>query len=251
MRIFLAGPSCLYIQGDFLRNISLEHKPYILESFYYITPFITENIKYFGGFLLDSGAYTFMQNPKKMNYKEYADSLIKYVNKNNIENFFELDIDYLIGYPEVKKLRRYIESETKKQSIPVFHKVRGIKEWEAMCEEYNYVAIGTIGEYKKNPEILRYMLKIARKTNTKVHGLGFTVKNLQQFDFYSVDSTSWLTGQKFGYLYKFNGEVLEKFNRKAGQRLADYKAVTRNNFTEWVKYQKYMDNEFTYRGYHV
>lgn len=251
MRLFLATPSTLSGQGDFLEKICVQYKPYILESFYYVTPFVTRLIPKFGDFLLDSGAFTFMHNNKNIDYKIYTQNFIDYINKNNIKHYFELDIDSLIGFEEVKKLRAYIEKETNKKCIPVFHKSRGLKEWEKMCEEYNYVAIGTIGEYAKNPEILKYLLSIARKNNTKVHGLGFTqLKTLKNYDFYSVDSTSWNCGNRFGTIYRFNGHNLDKVNKPTGKRVLT-NLTLQNNFLEWVKYQLYVDKNYNYRGYCV
>lgn len=251
MKLFLATPSTLSGQGDFLKNVCLKYKPYILESFYYISPFVTEHLSLFGDFLLDSGAFTFMHNAKEIDYKIYTKNFIDYINKNNIEHFFELDIDSLIGFEQVKKLRTTIEKETGKRCIPVFHKSRGIKEWEEMCENYDYVAIGTIGEYNKHPEVLKYLLAIAKKNNTKVHGLGFTrLKSLQEYDFYSVDSTSWNCGNRFGTIYRFNGSNLDIIGRPEGKRVKTYKTLE-NNFLEWVKYQKYVDEHYNYKGYYV
>ena len=240
MKIFLASTNCLCYENDFLKNMALSNKLYILESFYYISPFITSLIPYFSDFLLDSGAFTFMNNKKDLNYNEYLERLISYINENNIKKFFELDIDSLIGYEKVLELRKILEKETNKKCIPVFHKSRGLKEWERMCEEYDYVAIGTIGEYFKNFSILHKLLNIAKKNKTKVHGLGFTqLSKLHSFDFYSVDSTSWKCGNRYGFIFKFTGKGLIQIGKQKGQRLIAKKALL-HNFSEWVKYQKYV-----------
>ena len=82
----------------------------ILQSFYYCNEFtekgIIPNCK---SFMLDSGAFTFMNNCKKnINWYEYIDQYIDFINRNNIDLFFELDIDGIVGYEEVKKMRKYI-----------------------------------------------------------------------------------------------------------------------------------------------
>lgn len=246
MKVYLATPTTLNGRGDFLKEMALKNNLYILESFYYIDKFVEDLIPYFKDFLLDSGAFTFMANSKKLNFniEEYLQKLIKFINKNKIKYFFELDVDYLIGYDKVLELRRVLEKGTGRKCIPVFHKSRGIKEYERMCEEYNYIAIGTIGEYRGKEDVLKQLLRIANKHNTKVHGLGFTqLKHLKDFDFYSVDSTSWTCGSRFGIVYKFDGRGLSKVGVPMGMRLKTYK-VLENNFKEWVKYQKYADMTF-------
>lgn len=251
MKLFLATPSTLSGQGDFLKDMALNNDLYILESFFYINNFVTKHISLFKSFLLDSGAFTFMNTPQKIDYKQYARKFIDFINQNDIKHFFELDIDLLIGYEETLKLRKFIEQETNKRTIPVFHKTRGLKEWEKMCEEYNYVAIGTIGEYRTHPEILKHLLRIARKYKAKVHGLGFTsLTKLHEYDFYSVDSTSWNCGNRFGTVYKFTGTGLQVVHKPAGTRVKTYD-VLKHNFNEWAKFQKYVDYNMNYRGYNV
>ena len=114
-----------------------------------------------------------------------------------------------------------------------------------MCEEYDYVAIGgivskeiTSQEYKYFP----WFINEAHKRGAKIHGLGFTnLEGIRKYHFDSVDSTSWTTGNRFGSIYRFNGTTMEKYDKKAGQRLADSRAVAINNFNEWIKFQKYAE----------
>lgn len=79
-------------------------KPYILESFLQTTHQTEQYLKYYGDYMLDSGAFTMlMGNAKKINLKTYVDAYIAYINKHDVQKFFELDIDPIIGYDEVKK----------------------------------------------------------------------------------------------------------------------------------------------------
>lgn len=247
MKIFLAGVSNFY--NGYLSKMK-DEPIYILESFFYEDEQKAQYIKNAKDFLLDSGAFTFMQSSKRaVNWEEYLERYIAFVNKYNIKNFFELDIDTITGYEYVKDLRIKLEKGTGKQCMPVFHKIRGIAEWERMCQEYPYVAIGTIYEYNNRPDILMYLLKVAQKYKTKVHGLGFTRLNLlPKIPFYSVDSTSWCCGNRFGYVDKFNGMTIEKIQKPKGTRLKSAEYSIQNNFVEWVKYQKYMDLKYRNGG---
>lgn len=66
MKIYTAGIApCGGGKAEYYSNAIKQHKPYILESFYYADETTERLLPYFGDFLLDSGAFTFMQNSKK------------------------------------------------------------------------------------------------------------------------------------------------------------------------------------------
>lgn len=98
-------------------------------------------------FLLDSGAFTFMNSGKKVHWKSYVDEYIRFINKYDIQQFFELDLYTLpdVGIEKTVKMRRYIEHHTGKKSIPVFHACMGMKMYRQLCEEYDYIGIGASG----------------------------------------------------------------------------------------------------------
>lgn len=218
----------------------------ILESFYYADGWTEWAIPYMKNFMLDSGAFTFMTSHKgKVDWSDYLRKYADFINKNNVKLFYELDIDSVVGYEKVLEMRRWLEQETGKKPIPVWHKSRGKNEFLKMCDEYDYVAIGGIvskeisrQEYKYFP----WFINEAHKRGCKIHGLGFTnLEGIRKYHFDSVDSTSWTTGNRFGAIYRFNGTTMEKFGKKEGQRLADSREVAIHNFNEWVKFQKYAE----------
>ncbi len=224
--------------------------PYVLESFYYIGKGTTTLLPYYKDFILDSGAFTFMENSHKtnINWHEYLEQYADFINKYNIDKFFELDIDTVIGYDNVIKLRKHLEKLTNKQSIPVWHISRGKAEYLRMCDEYPYVALGGIASAKgtitakKYGKAFPWLIHEAHKRGSKIHGLGSTgLTTLPKYHFDSVDSTSWLTGNRFGFVFKFNGKSLDKIERPNGHRIADSKQLARNNFIEWCKFQQYAE----------
>lgn len=169
--------------------------------------------------LVDSGAHTFRHGSKKdfLQYtKEYAE-FIKEFDKPNVIGYFEMDIDNVIGYEEVKKLRKELEKVTDK-IVPVWHYNRGIAEFENMCKEYTGKLVAITGfagaEIKDNQYIM--FCKIARKYNCKIHCLGMTRKKvLDTTPFDYVDSSSWKQTMIYGKPYNTNQKKL-KFARSTG-----------------------------------
>jgi hypothetical protein len=217
----------------------------ILQSFYYADEWTERMIPHFKNFLLDSGAFTFFSAGKDVDWVQYIRDYADFINRNNIQRFFELDIDALIGYEKVVDYRKMLEDLTGKAVIPVWHKSRGKDNFHQMCEEYKYVSIGGIvsKEIKRNEyPVFKYLINEAHKQGCKIHGLGFTnLKGLEEYKFDSVDSTAWVSGNRFGHIYKFNGMTMEKVNKQQGQRLKNDKEVAYHNFTEWVKFSEYAE----------
>lgn len=218
----------------------------ILESYYYADKWTEALIPKLKKFMLDSGAFTFLTSHKgKVDWNEYLNGYIDFINRNDVKLFFELDIDPIVGYENVLKMRARLERETGKRPIPVWHKSRGKEEFLKMCDEYDYVAIGGIVSKeisRKEYDYFPWFIKEAHKRGAKIHGLGFTnLEGIRKYGFDSVDSTSWTSGNRFGSVYWFNGETMEKASKKEGQRLGDSRAVAINNFNEWVKFQKYAE----------
>lgn len=222
----------------------------ILESYYYLKKEekFMPLIKHFGLFLLDSGAFTFMSGSHKggCNWDKYVEEYADFINRHDIRLFFELDIDSVVGLAEVERLRAKLEFLTKKKPIPVWHKSRGKDYFLKMCDNYPYVALGGIVT-KEIPraiyeKMFPWFINEAHKRGVKIHGLGYTsVGNLKKYHFDSVDSTSWLSGNRGGFIYKFNHRTgLMEQHTKEGCRLKTREGAV-HNFLEWVKFIEYAE----------
>lgn len=239
MKVFLAATS----DKRFIPNI--EESRYILESFYYFQDWQIPLIKKSKMFLLDSGAFTFMQGRKSLDFDGYLERYIDFINKYDVDNFFELDIDSVVGYRKVKELRRRLEKETGKKSIPVWHFERGKDEYIEMCREYKYVAIGGLvgGNAEYSSRYWKYFpwfIETAHRNGAKIHALGFTsLKGMHEYRFDSVDSTTWKSGGRFGQLHLFKEGTIKTVLQK--DKRAIYKKIDEHNFNEWLKFQKYAD----------
>ena len=250
MKIFLAENDGNHRSAEFLNKCSFQLKDInILESYYYLKDAeqFMELIPHFGHFLLDSGAFTFMQGSHKgsIDWGEYTRNYAEFINRYNIELFFELDIDSIVGIKKVEYYRNMLESLTGRKPIPVWHKNRGKEYFIEMCKNYPYVALGGIVSKEipreKYERGFPWFIKTAHQYKCKIHGLGYTsIAGLHKYHFDSVDSTAWLYGNRGGYLYKFNPRTgtLDKFQRD-GRLKAKEGALF--NFNEWIKFLKYAD----------
>jgi hypothetical protein len=248
MKIFLADTS---LRKAYCIEEQKRFKPYTLESFFYCDR-VTEEILIpnSGDFLLDSGAFTFMQGRGgSPDFDDYTERYADFINRNKIDKFFELDIDSVVGYDRVKKIRARLERLTGKQSIPVWHKSRGKDEYISHCKDYPYVAIGGLVDGAKKGEYARQLWKYfpwfintAHENGAKIHALGFTsLDGIRKYHFDSVDSTAWTTGNRFGYLYWFDGQTIRKKDAPKGYRINNSRAAALNNYVEWIKFQQYAD----------
>lgn len=235
---------CLAIGGGELKEEilfqELSKSKYILTSFYYFKDKLPFEVDLH---LVDSGAFTFFSSKKKIDIDKYLTDYIAYINKYDIKYFFELDIDVLVGYDRVLELRERLERETGKKCIPVWHMSRGKDEFIRMIKEYDYASIGGVvsGENIKNHKDKFHLLnKLANQYGCKLHGLGITDNSVDNYGFYSVDSTSWSTGRRFAKTYMFDGTKMKIIPKKENRRLTDYKKLDVINIKEWLKFQKYL-----------
>ena len=200
--------------------------------------------------ILDSGAFsTFkdVEQAKKVNWDDYVAKYIAFIKETKQRQFFELDIDAVVGLKKVEEYRDQIEQAIGIAPIPCWHSNRRWEGWLKMCEEHDYVAIGTTRanadgvKMRKNPAILAQFIKAAHDRGAKIHGLGFTnIEWLHKLKFDSVDSTTWNVGGKYGNLCLFgNGNTRQ--TRPEGKMVKDTAAINLFNFGEWVKFQRYAE----------
>lgn len=258
MKLFLSSLEAV----PYLELLENEVPLFLLGSFYYLKktkPEYQEKYMKFKDkckdFMLDSGAFSLLNSSKNLNeflnnLDNYIQEYINFINKYNIKNFIELDIDSLVGYEKVKEIRERIEKATNKKCIPAWHISRGLEEWKNLTKEYDYISIGGIvtKEIKKKDykKILPALLKIARQNNCKVHGLGFTGSNVKEFDFYSVDSSSWSWVRRHKKISKFDYKTkkieytfLSTTHRVKSNKQTDIE-LSLLSIKEWKKFQAYL-----------
>lgn len=94
-------------------------------------------------------------------------------------------------------------------ALPVFHTTTDdLGLLEDLCEEYRYIAVGGMVSFRRSADLFPWLVKvhkIARKHNTLLHGFGQTAqKSLLDLPWYTVDSSSWGAGHRYGIILLFD-----------------------------------------------
>lgn len=176
---------------------------------------------------IDSGAYTYQNDPKYEQYtnEQWEEQIDKYLtwaekHKNQIFAIADLDLQYLsnVGYEKVYEWRKkYFEPFMLKTGIPVcfiYHE-DGLDYWEYMCKRYPYVGLSlAIDKVENGSEQLREMFRIAEKHNALCQGMASTnTAMLTQYPFYTVDSTTWNVGLKYGEISVWTGTKMTRVKK--------------------------------------
>jgi len=281
MKIFLAGGESWNHMGI------LEHcqAPYILLSYYKFRKQkvmdewvnIIQRLKAKGvEFMLDSGAHTFYSETGvgKSNvavrkttkttesYDEYVDKYIGFLLKwGNLFNYYvELDIHGIVNMDKIYQFRELFWKAGLKPML-VGHPEQPMvaagfpQEWRKLCQKDNYLALG--GNLPEG-QCMAYIQQ-AHSAGAEVHGFAMTkVDVMNRIPFDSVDSTTWLSGGRFGLTCYFQApRILMTDDKKQRFRFKDkiinqYKLnwdliasdssteVDKMNCYAWLEYQAYL-----------
>lgn len=241
----------LYLSGllseseDFINKLNLQELS-ILQSF----PYMNDNkLKYISkckNFILDSGAFTMMNNKRKnFDVIEYSKKYGDFIKRNNINDFFEFDIDGIYGLDIYKDCLHIIQDITGKDPIRVFHTWRGIDYYKQLVKIKDRIAIGGLAVKQirsADYDIFIELLQIAHNNNCKVHGLGITGgSNLRRYNFDSIDSSRWIMARRFALAQIYDGHNIKAVDIcETGKSYKD-EHIMLHNFEYWEKYSKYLE----------
>lgn len=244
MRVFLSGDGHRpFLKHEFYNFYRLHSYEYLRKSGRNEVPLIPR----YKDFICDSGIFSFLngKNAKNVDWEEYMYKYSDFIRENKIKNYVEIDVDKMIGLDEVEKLRIKLNKRVGWDCMPVWHINRGYDKWLEICKDYEYICFGaflTDGLERKKFHMIEQFLKDAKKNNCNVHGLGFTnFEWLHKLKFYSVDSSSWTIGNRFGSICQFQGNRVKNLQRPSGTRISNGHNLSWHNFNEWMKFVKYAE----------
>lgn len=206
---------------------------------------------------LDCGAYSAWTQGISIDVHEYSRFCLRY------GAYFSVyaHLDDKNSQEKTMENLKIMEEEYGLKPLPVFHV--SSKNWdllEKMLSKYDYIALGAIaGESTAGNEqaamiskcfslALQYGVDSEGRIIKKYHGFGFTqLAGLKKFPWYSVDSTTWMGGVKYG--------TVPVFDKKASTikyiGIADRKGFSRHfrNLPEDLKNIVKFDRNVTAQNY--
>jgi len=247
LKLFLSSADCG--NKDALQLMRKYENKYYLYSYFNIRnkKDIITYLTVDGEIFIDSGAHTLQKPGKKVDWDKFVEEYINFINKYKkyIDYIVELDVENKIGLKKVEEYRDKIWKETGVEPIVVWHKERGFDYLKMMIKKYKIIGFSgfveaNTGDKEVPDEYVDIFLKMANDNGCKVHGFGYTRADVYRRKFYSIDSSSWSAGHRFGQISEFidnrirNKMLLRNYGKK-------YQDITENNVKEWVKYQKFLD----------
>ena len=172
---------------------------------------------------IDSGAYSAFSVGAEIDLREYADFLKR--NRHRITTYANLD--------SIGDAARTLENQKRLEDmglrpLPVFHTGESWSYLEHYIENYNYIALGGMVPYlKDHKRLMPWLIRAFKMAQDRsvFHGFGCTNFNItRSLPWYSIDSSSWLSGARFGNI--------PLFDLKAGKFIS----VTLRNYREIYRY---------------
>jgi hypothetical protein len=193
MKFYMAGALTLLGSSRAFANIHDE----VLFSYYGESDCFLKNIDLFKDIFMDSGAFSAHTQGAKIDINEYADFINRY--KNKLTLYANLDVMF---NPEQTLKNQEILEKKGCKPLPVFHLGEDIKFLDDYCGSYDYIALGGIALPGPGSGKDKWLNDIFnRYPKHKFHGFGVgDLSMMIKYPFYSVDSSSWFLGQKYGHL---------------------------------------------------
>lgn len=167
-----------------------------------------------GGVFLDSGAFSAMHSGAYIDIDAYCDFIKEHGAK--FEKIAALDC---IG--DWKGTEKNLQYMRKKgvNPIPVFHTNEPFDYLDNLLKENDYLCLGVTGSKLRQPQIIAWLVEVFKhrrdiNPDCKIHGFALTsAKIMRFFDWDTCDSTSWLSGGRFSFIYQIEGTELRSYSR--------------------------------------
>lgn len=161
------------------------------------------------GIMFDSGAYSAKSQGAAISLPNYTRFLQEH--QDLAEVCANLDV---IGDPDASASNQAALEAAGLHPIPVFHGGSPLPVLENLCNQYPYVALGGMTAPSARAQLWPWLARcftIAERHGTRLHGFGLTGwQALLDFPFYSVDSSSWGAGHRYGSVPVWDGRRMIK-----------------------------------------
>lgn len=175
-----------------------------------------------GLFMTDSGVFSFVNsNAEKPDnfytpeyWTNYIEEYVAFIERNYKLMYVcaNFDLDLIVGRDAVRKWnKKYFEPlEKLTQVCYVAHHSEerrdndknGMKHFEEYCKKYKYVGVN-----QAMKDYAAHIYRVAKKYKRRVHGFAWTsIPLLKAYPHFSVDSTTWLGGLRYGTSYVYDGK---------------------------------------------
>ncbi len=177
----------------------------------------------------DSGAFSADSVGLEVTLEDYAAWLKRW--EPYITSYANLDV---LGDPEATAANQKRLEDMGLQPVPVFHTGTPWDQLEQLLQSYNYIALGRMVPYMGNVKVLMPWLTKAFKlagSYAVFHGFGATNWTVvSSLPWYSVDSSSWGQGFRWGQVPVFDprGGKFHKLKLGKPQDWAKLHRVVRN-----------------------
>lgn len=185
-----------------------------------------------GYFMTDSGVFSLYAEMAKKGIPPEAtkpDYWVPYMEEylqwvwDNLDKVYvcaNMDLDNIVGRDVVDQWNEKYFHPLEKRTNVIYlaHKDRqgiygdkeGMKRLHEYCRAYDYVGVNNW--WQKD---VGKVYAVAKRYGVRIHGFALTgIKDLTTFPFFSHDSTSWLSGAKFGTTYRAIGKNFYTFDKK-------------------------------------
>jgi hypothetical protein len=193
----------------------------LLSYFYYRNVDLDELLeKYFPGnypdIFADSGAFSGMTRGVVIDVEEYAEWLHRY--KHLFSAYANLDViqDAEATWENQQKLE-----DAGLEPVPAFHVLEDWKWLERYLEGYRYIALGVAGMQARGDAIMAWLTRCFQMAGERAvyHGFGLTSwQVMASFPWYSVDSSSWGQGFRYGTISLFDARIGRFHKLRLGSR---------------------------------
>lgn len=206
MKLFFAGAD----NKSFINLLFKENVVNILMSFFSCQKSLNlKDITEKGiNIFMDSGGFSARTAGKYVDVERYKDFLR--INKDYIITAANLDVNDLEIQLENQKILEKVYPV-----LPVYHLSEYLSKDKDILFKYldkhNYIALGgMIGSDAKEYNIKNFLnFCFKNGKGVKYHGFGVTSpERLKEYPFYSVDSTTWLSGARFGTMHVWNSQKM-------------------------------------------